>query len=120
MANTWIYQKNFALVNTNKINLKNKKVKKDCFLQDYNYPRNLFDEGSKLIRSVSISELDEKLVDDKNCNIYLEKMKSIEKLIIINDRPTNNQKIYKDYANQILKSYIMMFESNGIDCYYAE
>lgn len=120
MSDTWIYQKNFALANTDEVNLDEKKIKVDYFLQDYSVPRNLFDEDFYMKRSVLISELDENLVDENSCNKYLTKMKDVKTLIILNDRPKNNSPIFADFSRQILKAYIMMFEENKIKCYYTD
>ncbi len=120
MPNTWIYQKDFALANTDITNLEVKKIVTDTFLQDYTIPRNLFDEDENLERSVLISELDENLVDEDSCNIYLQKMKNVKKLIILNARPENDSEIYSDFSRQILKAYIIFFEENGIQCFYTE
>ena len=120
MANTWIYQKDLALTYTDDFNLEEKKITVDFFLQDYNVPRNLFDEDEKLERSVLISELDENLVDEDSFNIFLQKVKGVKRLVILNDRPKNDSKIYSDFSKQMLKSYIIMFEKKEINCFYAE
>lgn len=120
MANTWIYQKDLALTYTDDFNLEEKKITVDFFLQDYNVPRNLFDEDEKLERSVLISELDENLVDENSFNIFLQKMKDVKRLVILNDRPKNDSKIYYDFSRQMLKSYIILFEKNGIKCFCTE
>ncbi len=120
MANTWIYQKDLALTYTDDFNLEEKKITVDFFLQDYNVPRNLFDEDEKLERSVLISELDENLVDEDSFNIFLQKVKGVKRLVILNDRPKNDSKIYYDFSKQMLKSYIIMFEKNGIKCFCTE
>lgn len=120
MANTWIYQKNFALAYTDDLNLEEKKISKDYFIQDYREPRNLFDENSDLQRSVLISELDENLVDEDSCNVYLQKMKNVKSLVILDDRPENDSEIYFEFSNQMLKAYILWFESKGINCFYSE
>ena len=120
MANTWIYQKDLALTYTDDFNLEEKKITVDFFLQDYNVPRNLFDEDEKLERSVLISELDENLVDENSFNIFLQKVKGVKRLVILNDRPKNDSKIYYDFSMQMLKSYIILFEKNGIKCFCTE
>ncbi len=120
MANTWIYQKDLALTYTDDFNLEEKKITVDFFLQDYNVPRNLFDEDEKLERSVLISELDENLVDEDSFNIFLQKVKGVKRLVILNDRPKNDSKIYSDFSRQMLKSYIILFEKNGIKCFCTE
>ena len=120
MANTWIYQKDLALTYTDDFNLEEKKITVDFFLQDYNVPRNLFDEDEKLERSVLISELDENLVDEDSFNIFLQKVKGVKRLVILNDRPKNDSKIYYDFSMQMLKSYIILFEKKEINCFYAE
>lgn len=120
MANTWIYQKDLALTYTDDFNLEEKKITVDFFLQDYNVPRNLFDEDEKLERSVLISELDENLVDEDSFNIFLQKVKGVKRLVILNDRPKNDSKIYYDFSRQMLKSYIILFEKNGIKCFCTE
>lgn len=120
MANTWIYQKDLALTYTDDFNLEEKKITVDFFLQDYNVPRNLFDEDEKLERSVLISELDENLVDEDSFNIFLQKVKGVKRLVILNDRPKNDSKIYSDFSKQMLKSYIILFEKNGIKCFCTE
>ena len=120
MANTWIYQKDLALTYTDDFNLEEKKITVDFFLQDYNVPRNLFDEDEKLERSVLISELDENLVDEDSFNIFLQKVKGVKRLVILNDRPKNDSKIYSDFSKQMLKSYIILFEKKEINCFYAE
>ncbi len=120
MANTWIYQKDLALTYTDDFNLEEKKITVDFFLQDYNVPRNLFDEDEKLERSVLISELDENLVDEDSFNIFLQKVKGVKRLVILNDRPKNDSKIYYDFSMQMLKSYIILFEKNGIKCFCTE
>ena len=120
MANTWIYQKDLALTCTDGFNLKEKKITVDLFLQDYRISRNLFDEDENLERSVLISELDENLVDEDSFNIFLQKMKDVKRLVILNDRPKNDSKIYYDFSRQMLKAYIILFEKNGINCFYEE
>lgn len=120
MANTWIYQKDLALTYTDDFNLEEKKITVDFFLQDYNVPRNLFDEDEKLERSVLISELDENLGDEDSFNIFLQKVKGVKRLVILNDRPKNDSKIYSDFSKQMLKSYIILFEKNGIKCFCTE
>jgi hypothetical protein len=120
MSNTWIYQKNLALTCTDDLNLEEKKITVDLFLQDYKISRNLFDEDEKLERSVLISELDENLVDEDSFNIFLQKVKGVKRLVILNDRPKNDSKIYSDFSMQMLKAYIILFEKKGIDCFYTE
>lgn len=120
MSNTWIYQKKYALAFTDSLNLKSKEIKKPYFIQDYKIQRNLFDEDDNLERSICISELDTKIKDDFDFADFDDNLRNVKRLVIINDRPKNDSVIYSDFSNQMLKAFILEFESKGFECYFME
>lgn len=118
MSDNYIYQKFLTLTDTSGVSLEDYKIsrKEIYFLPDYTVSKELFDESDLLQRTVRISELDEIIDTESDFLLLCSKMENIKNLILLDDRPKNQNKIYNAYAEEILKAYIMQFEGHGIEC----
>ena len=121
MSDNYIYQKFLTLTDTDSVSLEDCKIpsKEIYFLPDYTEGRTLFDETDFLKRTIKVSELDEYIDSEKDFLLLCSRMKKIKNLVLMDDRPKNQNVIYKTYAEEILKAYIIQFKTHGIDCKYV-
>lgn len=82
-------------------------------IQDFRQERNLFD-NEHFYRKVNLSYLDEKIDSLNDFEKFVNLCKNFDILFLEDDRPKNNNLVYKNFENFILKGYIYFFEKYGI------
>ena len=87
------------------------------FIQDICQERNLFDYGrEELIRKVNISVLDEITDSQSEWNDFLKKTKSVDILILWDDRKETTNKILSQYLYATRQAYVWHLENANINC----
>lgn len=123
MAENYCYQKFLNLMDTESIRLKDLHYKSNpnFTLISHTIGRNLFDNpSSKLIRSINATWLDSHIDNEADFKKLLGRLLDIGHIVIINDRSKCNNRIYRDYSDEMLKCYIKAFQDNGIQCFWTE
>lgn len=68
------------------------------------------------MKEISASLLDEKIDTEEDLNNFLNQYKKTDILVINDDRPFFSNAILKEYADKILKSYLVWFGAKGFSC----
>ncbi len=82
---------------------------------DWTLERCLFDTDD-YIRSISISEMDTNVDTENDFKIIVDKIKRVDCLYLINDRPVINNPVYQSFSELTLKEYIYFFNKYAIKC----
>ena len=109
MSNTYIYQKFLALTNTKDFNMETYRVSRKIinFIPDYTVSKELFDKTGALKRTARLSELDTTINTESDLRNFCNKLKDIDTLVLIDDRPNCSNLIYNAYSEEITKAYII-------------
>jgi len=122
VSDNYIYQKFLTITDTSDVRLEDYGISENemLFLQDCTVTRNLFDDEKELTRKINLSVLDENIDTEEDFNLFLATIEEVKTLYIFDDRPNNQNPIYKEYSDEILKAFIVWFEKHGITCKVVE
>ena len=76
----------------------------------------IFDYLSPVIRRVSLSWLDTQIDTVEDWQAFIGLVIGIDKLILVNDRPMDDNEIVKDFGNCTLRAYLYRLRSAGVLC----
>ena len=87
-------------------------------LQDIDQGYNLFDYAEGVVRrSIPLSQLDRIIDDENDLKQFIESIRWVEELVIINDRPIFENTILSTYSENTIRAYLYHLTNADVRCF---